>query len=54
MIEFVIVCISELVELALAIMNLATIIERSDSDDCYLARFLSYRIYSSYHSLIDF
>ena len=45
---------NKLVESILAVMNLATIIERSDSNDYYLARFLSHKIYSSYHSRFDF
>ena len=46
--EFVVICISELVE-----SNLVTITERSDPDDGHLARFRSQRIHPSYHPLID-
>ena len=45
MTEFVIVCIDRLVE-----SNLATMTERSESDDRHLARFHSQEIYPSYHS----
>ena len=45
MTEFVIVYISRLVE-----SNLATITERSESNDRHLARFHSQEIYSSYYS----